>query len=497
MLALGAGAWWVDSRTQNAVRNLPTTEVVTETQPPQAPAVRAVVVDQSDEDTRVLLCAKQKCGKLKRPTALHDEAVFDGTAWYFYTGQTAEDGKNEKTAKKILQKVSLSNTTDTLMESTPLTSPRSLFISPDGNALAFFLDNINQPKEELTELWLYDSVQRGTRVLAEKLYAPDIRSRPRWNRAGSLLWFVADTGERDAQEDRLELVLVYKDPARITAAYQALEWERLLATADHDAMDISADGTQLAYVSRSLLGKTLLNIVGENGARRQITAPGSLTHLEWLPEGNLLYVTQDSRGFTVWLDQHEVRRHVARRPGTFLSGHTDISRETLVMAVAEDSETETSLYTLQLTAGTMTDTASFSREHERVHVVQVMQEDPGEDTLAQVTRELDDEELVAFIDQHLPQIVNGQAQPVRLIVTDKINTMFVDYTLAGQEERLLLTVHDADLQEWTLRARYTQQGGEWKKVQGGIVNDPLPQRLYEWEASLERWILKTDFSLDG
>ena len=82
----------------------------------------------------------------------------------------------------------------------------------------------------------------------------------------------------------------------------------------------------------------------------------------------------------------------------------------------------------------------------------------------------------------------------RILVTDQANTAFVDYRLGDNSlKRLLLLVRDAMHKEWTIRARYQEQRGEWQQVQGGHLTPPTIKSLYEWEQSEAQWILKESY----
>jgi len=47
--------------------------------------------------------------------------------------------------------------------------------------------------------------------------------------------------------------------------------------------------------------------------------------------------------------------------------------------------------------------------------------------------------------------------------------------------------------EWSIRAHYELKNAQWQKVQGGGIENPKPAKLYEWEDSLKKWVLKTSW----
>ena len=100
--------------------------------------------------------------------------------------------------------------------------------------------------------------------------------------------------------------------------------------------------------------------------------------------------------------------------------------------------------------------------------------------------------------RHLSAITEDGTIAQRLITTDQPNTIFFDYLLPDNtNQRILITIHDAVHTEWSIKAHYTELGGEWHKVQGGGLADPQPVKLYEWEEELDQWILKEHYSSDN
>ncbi len=109
-----------------------------------------------------------------------------------------------------------------------------------------------------------------------------------------------------------------------------------------------------------------------------------------------------------------------------------------------------------------------------------------------IAAEYDDSEIVAFVERRLAEIIGQQGvAPLRLITTNEKNAVYIDYRSGNEEARILLKVQDVIHADWSIRARYEPVNREWKKVQGGgLNNDPTPERLYEWEEGVKQWILK-------
>lgn len=436
-----------------------------------------------------LTCEHGDCrvGEVTRPEGAE---VTDGTWWYFYT---EEEASHLSRAKKVLQRQhGETGAIERIMESTPLTEPRDLVMSPDGTQLAFWLDNVTDPAEALTELWLYEPGS-GVHLVAEKLYRPDVRSRVHWNSSSNYLFFVADTGERTAKRDQLELLVVNTESPGVAARFGSVLDVSSLTDDDVDfELDLSPSGQRVVAVGMNVLGQTVL-AVGDEQQFEETFVRGEVEYVQWLEDDSLLYAVQDRGGFTFWHSSGSVHRFVARRPGDLITARGDVSGGYVVFAVADGGQSQR-LLSLRVATGVVVDEGEMipGEVVALLHVEQQLEEVPG--VVAGVATEFDDAELLAFIEQSLPEIVSDSlAQPIRVIATDQTNTAFVDYrTTENTEARILLTVRDILQREWSIRGRYASVRGEWHKVQGGGLADPVPTRLYEWEFSLKRWILKQD-----
>lgn len=456
-----------------------------------APAVdfSVLLVHEQEGVRQVLACTKQRCTPQPPPAAYDRQAVFDGEGWLYY--QETESELSKITKKILTRTIAATGTTAQLMEATPLTLPRELIISPTGKHTAFWLDNVDRPEEKLTELWLYDREKNGVRVAAEKLYRPDIVSRPRWNHAGNLLWFLADTGAQDNPAEVLGLVVVPLSTP-VAVAFPDIAWGQLRHIVDTGTMDIAASGTALAYAAPRPFGREELGIVSADQKLERLSVRGRVVYLQFLEDESLLYAVQDARGVTVWRRKERVARHIARQSGRLLAAQGVPSGEHVLLAL-EAGEKQVSLMLLHTPTGSTAPPMAVAAMSGSFHLTQLQLRPAPADTAVEGTRSrLDDAELVAFVDRHFPRISGVPGQRAhRLVVTDQPNSVYVDYeSRAGKEERILLVVQDVTHADWSIKGRYQVQRGEWRKVQGGGLPDPKPARLYEWEEAVGQWILK-------
>lgn len=457
--------------------------------PAPQPDFSALLVADSGGKRQVLSCTKQRCTPQLLPQAINGHTVFDGEGWLYYT--EAESVLTSLTKRILVRSLKATGATTQLIEQTPLTSPRELMVSPTGEHTAFFLDNIDRPADELTELWVYDRAKNGVRLLAEKLYQPDIRSRIRWNRAGTLVWFLADNGAQGVKSDVLELVAAPLT-ARPAVVFKKISWDKLADVVDHGMMDISPSGSTVAFATPRLFGRNEIVVMTEGQGRSSFSVRGAVVYLQILEDNSVVYAVQDARGVTFWRLRDNVQRHIARQPGRMLAAHGVPTGEFVVLVTQADGTSVAQLQLLHTPTGTFTQSV-VAGAFGTVHVAQLLISPTPQQGVAGATTAFDDAEIVAFIDQHFPAIVAAPgAKAQRLVVTNAANTVFVDYaTRAGHEERILLAIHDLSRADWAIKARYTIQQAEWRKVVGGGLPDPKPIRLYEWEESVGQWILKS------
>ncbi|MFH1353687.1 MAG: hypothetical protein ABIH36_00155 [bacterium] len=438
------------------------------------PAFDVVLLQTQATDRRLVSCHQQHCQNLTPPPSDKTNAVTDGQSWYHYI----EDS--------LYRTWINSGQSQVIADKTPLIAFRDLIISPDNNKVAYWLDNIDQPEERLTELWVYDAEQSGTKLLAEKLVQNGIATRIRWNKASSHLWFVGD--------DR-KLNVISTQPPGIALRFSELDWDKLKDIADHGVMDISLTGQSLALTEPTFLGRSKLVITSQDRPPLTLVVRGGLPYLQWLDDNKLLFVTQGSQDFTFWLFDGSTQQQIARHSGKLLSIHTDNQNNFAIFA-SQLRQTSTRLFALNIERGNIADlNYEVSDFGQRTHLVHVEAEADQSGSVAGLMQVLDDDQLAAFIEKKLSDIVHQtNVQQKRLTITDKPNTVYVDYRDGtGTSKRLLLTVKDAIHPEWSVAAYFEEVSGEWVKTQGGGLAEPKPLRLYEWEEKLEQWILKEEY----
>jgi hypothetical protein len=427
------------------------------------------------------VCQQGKC--LSAPdVSSFTPSVTDGQWWYYY--------RQDKNKVYLRRTNPITGQTDTIMESTPLTFPHGLTISPDGAHVAFWLDNIDQPAEQLTELWAYDVKNGGIRLLAEKLYRPDIRSDIYWNAQATHLWFIADTGEQSLPHDVLELLLLNVSSPGTKATFSDVPWVDILPHLSAATVDLSQNADHLAYITTNFLGNPVLTVQTPTGKQRA-TIRGQVKYVQWLEDNSLLYALQDGRGFTFWRVREGAHRFIARRPGQLTSARSDITGEHIAFTTHNDQRTE--LASLHISSGQVTQEGIVPNVSAPAKVIYVEQQSIATpEAAAKTASGLEDAQIAAAIATNFAAITGEEgSQPLRLIMTAEANTVFLDYRNRDeQEHRLQVRIHDAINNEWSIKARYEPVNREWKKVQGGGLVDPQPTRLYEWELSLKRWILK-------
>lgn len=496
LTVIGYFGWQYGKPYLNIQRQVP--QATQSTQEISFRPLKTLVLQQGDEIGKRLLACDTSCQTQPIPHSFDSNALFDGESWYYY--QAIEDDAPQPTKKQIssTQKVSLvrywpqDKQTKTISQETDLIKPRNAYLNPPGIKLAYFLDNKAEPQKHLTEIWIYDATSQSVSLVAEHIYQPDILTRPRWNAAGNVLWFIADSGA--GSTSKIELVVISPDNPAAKAAFQNINWEPLVDTADRGVMDISQTGDAVAYVKRSL-GVFDRLVVTKNGGQQYATSvTGSIPYIEWLADNSLLYAVQDTLGFTFWRVENDEAVIVASQRGVLRSARSDSHGEYIVFA-SESGGQAAKLSALHVASRTIKPQTALTAFGDKVFIVGVKEGQAPDTTMAEITTHLADDQIAAFINENLATIVQDQeAQKVRLIVTSEPNTVYVDYILKGGEsKRILLTIRDAINSEWSIRARYEAKNAQWQKVQGGGISDPKPARLYEWEESLRKWVLKTTY----
>ena len=444
----------------------------------------------NDGKRQLTQCTSQNCRTLPYIASEETPAVTDGQSWYRYI--IKQDNKTGRETLVLERHWPASNSSQTIVEETALTRPRDLIISPDGQKVAYWLDNVHEPKKKLTEPWVYSSKSSSTQILAEKLYQPDILTKARWNTSSTKLWFVGET--IDEEKEKMALHVISLQAPHVNIRFPNIDWEKHLNIADHGIMDINSTANSLAFVTKKLLNKSKLTIIN-NDTQTAATVRGTIPYVQWMEDDNLLYAAQDSRGATFWTVRDTIHRHIARHTGTILSIHGNSTGQyvALISKPRRNSKVPASLHILDAKSGYIKEQKSLPRYGQETHLVHIRQNAAAK-TVAGAISKLEDSELVAFIEQHLSDITNQQSiSAQRILITNKANTLYVDYTNNDNSlQRILLTINDAVRPEWSVSARFKEQSGEWIKTQGGGPQDPLPARLYEWEYSIKQWILKQE-----
>lgn len=488
-LVISASLFWLAWRSNNVAPENADQNKINFADRPQAAPLE--IFGRLKSAGQSLACQKGKCSGSTAPSQVPNpaEAVTDGQSWYYY--ETLEPAATPKVrsrsasrpAKLALKRFDTAdNKTETIISTTNLTSPRGLFLSPDGQKLAFFSDNIVNPEKHLTELWVYDADSRGVRLLSEKLFVPDIRSAVHWNTSSTMVWFLADIGAQSEAADNLSLVTVSVQPPKTAVNFQAIPWGELAGDFDWLPMDVAPAGNMLAY-ARQKGGQTDLEVSDGTGT----SVNGAIVYIQWLENGDLLYAAQDRNGFTFWRRSDKAYRFVAHRAGELASALGDLKGEYVVF-VSQSLLDPPKLYALQIATGQVLEQAQLAVSVHDIKLARVRQ--IGESGQVAGTSKLDDAVLAAFVSQHLKEIVkNDGAKPLRLIVTDLPNVIYLDFK-ADKEARWLVRINDVTYAEWQKLAAYQPVKGDWQKIENLDAPDPKPVRLYEWETDLNQWVLK-------
>lgn len=476
LMAAGAGLWFL----KNGIPDLnhsPTAQVLPAVthRYVEVPALPVVLAETAGNFEQYFECHQATC-RPRRPPKSMESIRFDGTVWYFYD----EDGSLHK----------LDGTADNtlLVAPTELVKPRDIIVSPEGSRIAYWLDDITTEGQDLTELWVYGRVDGGTFVVGEKLVAADIVTQPRWNTAGTALWFLADSGE--GSQEKLEFVVAHTSPPSVKAQFTNVVVEALEQAAKLKLVDITPSGTTLAFASENTSNRHTLHIVRDGAATEIKQIAGRIAYLQWVGEGELLYAVQGRSSFEFWRYTGATHSLVGRQTGALLSARADSGGRYIAYGVSENQSTH-NLRILDAASGLSRVQGQLPRWN-NIGIIHVgNQDDPD---IRGVTTELSDGQLIAFVESQKERITDAKAVLVRIVVTDRANTLFVDYEQADETHRLLLTVRDATHPEWAILGRYEPSGGQWQRIQGG-GQDPTPLRLYEWEEAAVQWILKQ--SLDN
>lgn len=447
------------------------------------PALQALLV-QSNAETgtkRILSCSEKGCGVIAAPASSDETALSDGNVWYRYS--ESSDKKNNQIA--TLEKVQKDGSVEKISEQNDLVKPRGLTMSQDGTKIAYFLDNIHD-NQGLTELWVYDNNQGGAKVVAENVVQHQIASRVRWNASSRVAWFLHDGSTRQF------IAVPVQDKAIPTPRFSSIDWNQYSDVADKGVMDVNDTATLLAFANPTILGFSQLIIAQDSGAITKHSIKGNVVFTRWMENDALFYAVQDGSNLTFWIVNNAGERPIARMKAQFRSAHGSGSSD-LAAFVADAHSGESHLYVLQISTGLVRDETIIPNFSGDTYVVQANEAQAEQNkAIAAISGQLTDEELLAFVNDHMKDIAKDpQAKAERMLTADSKNTIYIDYTSGDiSEKRVLVVIQDAIHPQWTVLAHYMPIAGQWKRDQEAQNADPKPTKLYEWEASLTEWILK-------
>lgn len=482
-IALGSGLFWVsindgeDATGDDFVVPSPVPREEAE-----LPEFEVTALQIDDGKRHIITCRKQKCATLRGQKSDEYPAVTDGDSWYFY--REVEDERGEDKVQIVRSRID-SGKTDLIIEQTDLVKPRGLYISPDNEKVAFWMDNIARGSDGLTELWVYDSKDDGTKLVAENIQIDGVLTRPRWNRASSQVFFLGETGRGKSE---VHVVSIHDRKSNLPFAEK--DWSNRRNLVQSGVMDTGRDGGVLAYAEDAFLGRSYIKIVdGEEVAKSMVR--GRVPYLHWIKEDTLLYVLQDSHTFSFWELKNGTHKYLARYQGSFKSARGDSRGRYLVFSVRHEGYGDITL-ALDVEERVIEMQGRLPRISGNSYVIDFKIKDDSR--VAGSIKKVDEEVIARFIEEKLSDIVTEQAEPQRLVMTDRKNTVFVDYlNVAGERGRVLVMVKDAIHAEWSVIARYEERRGGWVLKEGGGFSEPEPVKVYEWEESLGQWVLKEEY----
>ncbi len=459
----------------------------------QQPNFETLLVSVDNEERTIYKCNKLNCHPLVKPPNIDAyQGVTDGNSWYHYLEKENSNRKNEN--KKILARTwADKNKSITIAEQTVLVSPRGLIISPDSQKVAYWLDNINKDETSLTELWAYNANEGGTKLLVENLSSIHIITPARWNRSSNKIWFLGDTSEPE-QPAKIELLVTSLKPPKISSRFASVDWDNLKKIVAHGLMDISFTGRSLAYVDPGP-EKNHLVIVHEGLGPATASINGQIKYLQWLENSSLLYVLQNDRGFSIWTTHGTIHRQLAYQKGQILSVSGNSSGSYIALAT-QDPTTE-KITVFDINEKRFYNHSPLPSSNKQIFLVNLKALSSISTVKNNITQTLDASQIAAFINKQITKITdNSRATPTRMIITDQPNTVFVDYEDQSAKKRLLLTINDAIHPEWTIHSRWVEETGEWTTIQDGESNLLEPVKVFEWEKSINQWVLKDSLTKD-
>lgn len=480
---LAIGVWVYVGGYKVVPKKEPEPEVLSGQDPTIAdiPPVTSVMVE-ADNTSEIIECTDAVCDRLQVPAhAVDDLALYDGEGWYYYRGKEDEG----------VQLIRMQGEEETLLvDETDLTRPRDMYMSPNGTKVAYFLDN-KHSDESLTELWMYDAASGGTQLLAENLVAPDILTKPRWNAQSTEVFFLADSGTDDTEQ--VELIGVQTSPPAVSAQFLQVNFSKLEDVIASGPFDVRSQAAALAVGQEVTDARPAqLEVIEKAGPVHTKSVVGDIVFVQWLEGGRLLYAVEHRKQISFVVFDGESHAPLARIDGSFVSARSDTGGRYLSLAI-ETSPGRVRSYTLDMRTGLTKDAGILPVQSSSVHVVHVSLRNAPDRSLSAAVQ-LTDTQIISFIDKHAKAIVGDSAYPVRIVTTDQSNTLYLDYVNQDNTtSRMLVLIQDAIHPEWDVLAHYTSAGGEWHKTEGVEHSDPAPKKLYEWEYTLEQWVLKEEF----
>ena len=468
-----------------------TSDKITTPSPSPKPTIKLpefkITALQLGRDTRqIISCEDQKCQPLPAQPSSDTPAVTDGVSWYYY--ETVED-RNGIDKLQLRRSWINSDQSDLIIEQTELVEPRGLFISPDNKKVAFWMDNISRGNKGQTELWIYNSSDNGTKLVAENINRKGVLTKPRWNRTSTHLFFLGETIIENTNQDTVHVVSIHT--STLTIPFSDIDWNDKNNLISDGAVDISRTGQTIAYVEPKLI-KNVLHTQNESAVKTETKIRGKVPYLQWLTEDTLLYVVQGKHTFTFWKVSNGTHKHIAKYQGEFQSARADAQGKYLVFNIKHSNNINRTL-ALDIESGYIEPQGNLPDTDGHTYLIHFESKDKS--NIAGATDQIDDELIAGFIDKHLSEISQENVQPQSFIITNQPNTVFIDYiTNDKQQSRLLLHIQDAVHVEWTIIARYQEQSGEWIRTQGGGLSEPKALRLYEWEVELDQWVLKENYN---
>ncbi|MDP3685278.1 MAG: hypothetical protein Q8R32_00425, partial [bacterium] len=400
---------------------------------------------------------------------------------------------------------------ETVTDSTPLVEPRGLFASPNGQFLAFFLDD---RQSDGTELWTYDTVTRAKRVSVERLSRPTVDG-PYFAFDGSFLLRSGD--QLLAGSPRRTGVDILDMPFRGAA----VRWDAGVAR--------SPDGQRIVLVEETGDERTTVTHVREYGVHdagsriRFSIARDSVRILGWTDHDELLLVSDSRRRggeqfgrpvLHILRGDQEVSRDLGGGGTTpALAGNgtaigflrldaeqTSVSVQELAQAAPRVMATipDASLSGTAASGGSPTPRASSgpSPAQRSFRLVQMLRIGMESAEMAPASASVASSVLLPYVVKNIQTLTDAPAgepaTPERIWMLAAPNALYVDYRIGSTLWRRLIQVQarNGTVVGASVLGIYAPVGGEWVLAKGEGVADPTPVHLFEYEADVRQWFEK-------